>query len=207
MAFAALFTIGLIAVALSPEAAAASAASAEKKFDVPAGDAAATLQRFSAQSGMQLLFSTEEVKGVTTKAVRGDLPAHEALDRMLAGTTLSATRDAASGALAVGKAANDPNAQRAARTASARPPGQSTLDTDEQAAQAAAEEKAKRAVVTNSPSDRAARPAARAGDDVLRLSPFEVQTDRDTGFAATSSLAGGRLATELRDTPVAYSVI
>ncbi|MGH7943991.1 MAG: TonB-dependent receptor plug domain-containing protein, partial [Opitutaceae bacterium] len=30
---------------------------------------------------------------------------------------------------------------------------------------------------------------------------------RDTGFAATSSLAGGRLATELRDTPVAYSVI
>ena len=39
------------------------------------------------------------------------------------------------------------------------------------------------------------------------LSPFEVTSDRDTGFAASSSLAGGRLAGDLRDTPVAYSVI
>ena len=39
------------------------------------------------------------------------------------------------------------------------------------------------------------------------LSPFEVKSDRDTGFAASSSLAGGRLAGDLRDTPVAYSVI
>ncbi len=39
------------------------------------------------------------------------------------------------------------------------------------------------------------------------LSPFEVNTSKDQGFAATSSLAGGRLATDLRDTPAAYSVI
>ena len=39
------------------------------------------------------------------------------------------------------------------------------------------------------------------------LSPFTVSTERDTGFVAASSLAGGRLATDLRDTPVAYSVI
>ncbi|MBI5692463.1 MAG: hypothetical protein HZC55_20465 [Verrucomicrobia bacterium] len=44
-------------------------------------------------------------------------------------------------------------------------------------------------------------------DDAVRLSPFEVSSDRDTGFAAASSLAGGRLASDLRDTPVAYSVI
>ena len=43
--------------------------------------------------------------------------------------------------------------------------------------------------------------------DAVMLSPFEVNTDRDTGFAANSSLAGGRLAGDLRDTPVAYSVI
>ncbi|MBL9190579.1 MAG: hypothetical protein JNK23_24090 [Opitutaceae bacterium] len=41
----------------------------------------------------------------------------------------------------------------------------------------------------------------------VQLSPFEVNTDKDTGFAASSSMAGGRLATDLRDTPVAYSVI
>ncbi len=39
------------------------------------------------------------------------------------------------------------------------------------------------------------------------LSVFEVNTDKDNGFAAASSLAGGRLALDLRDTPAAYSVI
>ncbi len=43
--------------------------------------------------------------------------------------------------------------------------------------------------------------------DAVQLSPFEVNTSRDTGFAAASSMAGGRLATDLRDTPVAYSVV
>jgi outer membrane receptor protein involved in Fe transport len=46
-----------------------------------------------------------------------------------------------------------------------------------------------------------------ATEETIKLSPFEVNTSRDTGFAAASSMAGGRLATDLRDTPVAYSVI
>lgn len=41
----------------------------------------------------------------------------------------------------------------------------------------------------------------------IELSPFVVGTQRDTGFVAASALAGGRLATDLKDTPVAYSVI
>ena len=39
------------------------------------------------------------------------------------------------------------------------------------------------------------------------LTPFEVNTEKDNGFAAAGSLAGGRLASDLRDTPAAYSVI
>jgi outer membrane receptor protein involved in Fe transport len=39
------------------------------------------------------------------------------------------------------------------------------------------------------------------------LSPFEVNTEQDKGFVASSSLAGGRLAGQLADTPVAYSVL
>jgi len=41
---------------------------------------------------------------------------------------------------------------------------------------------------------------------VIRMSPFEVSTSRDVGFVAAASLAGGRLATDLAETPVAYSV-
>jgi outer membrane receptor protein involved in Fe transport len=48
---------------------------------------------------------------------------------------------------------------------------------------------------------------AAKSDSAIQLTPFEVNTDRDTGFAAASALAGGRLATDLRDTPAAYSVI
>jgi outer membrane receptor protein involved in Fe transport len=49
--------------------------------------------------------------------------------------------------------------------------------------------------------------SATSSAETVKLSPFEVSTDRDTGFAAASSMAGGRLASDLRDTPVAYSVI
>ena len=41
----------------------------------------------------------------------------------------------------------------------------------------------------------------------IKLSPFEVNTSRDDGFVASSALAGGRLNTDLKDTPVAYSVL
>ena len=44
-------------------------------------------------------------------------------------------------------------------------------------------------------------------EDVLQLAPFEVNTTRDRGYAATSSLAGSRLNTELRDIAAAVQVI
>ncbi len=55
------------------------------------------------------------------------------------------------------------------------------------------------------------RPAPTEGpatpETTVTLTPFTVSTERDTGFAAASALAGGRLATDLRDTPAAYSVL
>ncbi|MEO6004325.1 MAG: TonB-dependent receptor plug domain-containing protein [Opitutus sp.] len=44
-------------------------------------------------------------------------------------------------------------------------------------------------------------------DEPVVLSPFTVNAGNDVGFVAASSLAGGRIATALKDTPVAYSVI
>lgn len=42
--------------------------------------------------------------------------------------------------------------------------------------------------------------------EAVVLSPFTVNASRDVGFVAASALAGGRLATDLKDTPAAYSV-
>ena len=54
----------------------------------------------------------------------------------------------------------------------------------------------------------AATPAsASAVGGTVKLSPFEVRNDKDQGYAATSTLAGSRLNTDLRDTPAAISVM
>jgi outer membrane receptor protein involved in Fe transport len=54
-------------------------------------------------------------------------------------------------------------------------------------------------------------PAAARDDSALEplvtLTPFEVSTTKDYGYTATSSLAGGRLATDLDKTPAAVSVL
>lgn len=73
-------------------------------------------------------------------------------------------------------------------------------------AQQAAPAAAPQAPVRPVPVVEPAAPAA-ADENVVTLSPFAVNTDRDIGFLAASAQAGGRLATDLKDTPVAYSVI
>ena len=81
--------------------AASAAEPAPRAFDLPAGDAAVTLKAFAAQSGEQLLYSPDDVQGVRTHAVRGDLAPLAALERMLGGTPLRARRDEAARAIAI----------------------------------------------------------------------------------------------------------
>lgn len=57
-------------------------------FDIPAGDAEQTLQQYLAQSKFTTLYLTDDVRGVATRPVNGDLDVVEALKRMLDGTTL-----------------------------------------------------------------------------------------------------------------------
>jgi outer membrane receptor protein involved in Fe transport len=49
--------------------------------------------------------------------------------------------------------------------------------------------------------------ATRRDDDVLVLSPFQVNSDEDTGYLARSTLAGTRLRSDLRDIPASVSVV
>lgn len=78
-----------------------------KNFDVPAGDAAATLRQFAEQSGEQVVFLVNKVRGVATKPVRGEFTAREALERMIAGTDLALVQDEQTGALTVNRSAPD----------------------------------------------------------------------------------------------------
>jgi len=85
-----------------------------KPYDLPADDATASLKRFSEQSGRELVYPVDQVRGITTRPVKGDLTALEAINRMLAGTDLYVLQDEKSGAFAINRA-SDPNAARAAQ--------------------------------------------------------------------------------------------
>jgi iron complex outermembrane recepter protein len=66
----------------------ASATPKPQTFHIDAGDAARTLNEFSRQSNLQLLFDYSVVTGRRTHAVSGDLPAVVALQKMLEDTGL-----------------------------------------------------------------------------------------------------------------------
>jgi outer membrane receptor protein involved in Fe transport len=54
---------------------------------------------------------------------------------------------------------------------------------------------------------RAQTVATKPAEETIVLTPFSVDATKDVGFVAASALAGGRLATDLKDTPAAYSVL
>lgn len=83
---------GLVAgagVAL-PQAAQAQAAGAQVAFEIPAGPLAEALRRYSETTGVQLVYSSALVEGRLSPGVSGAFSKEEALQRILAGSNLSA---------------------------------------------------------------------------------------------------------------------
>jgi outer membrane receptor protein involved in Fe transport len=156
----------------------------EKIFNVPSGDASTTLKQFATQSAEQIVYMLDNVRGEKTNAVNGSLTPRAALEKMLAGTALAPTQDAATGAFVVARKEPrtriEPNASRSA------PPSASARERSS-------------AAKASSPDD--------AIDPIVRLSPFSVRGEQDTGYRATSTLAGTRLRSELRDLGASISVV
>ncbi len=155
------------------------AAPTKKTYDLPADTAERAIKRLAEQSGVEVLFSSNVARAVRTNAVRGDFTPREALDQMLAGTGLVSAQDSATGALTVRREDYDPNGARAAAIESARPPASQNRTSE---------------VVSKS-------------DDTLILSPFEVTAEDDEGYRATSTLAGTRLRSDLKDLAASISVV
>jgi hypothetical protein len=86
--------ISSVGAATTPEA------SAKRSFDLPSGEAAAVFKQFIAQSRVQLLYVADDATSVRTNAVKGAFTPREAIDRILAGTSLIAVQTD-SGSIAV----------------------------------------------------------------------------------------------------------
>lgn len=76
---------------------------ARTAFDLPAGDASATLRHLSRQAPESVLFPPDLVRGVATQAVRGSFTTREAAERMVAGTALQVLQDDPTGALTIAR--------------------------------------------------------------------------------------------------------
>ncbi|HRE83204.1 MAG TPA: hypothetical protein PLN52_19320, partial [Opitutaceae bacterium] len=50
-------------------------------------------------------------------------------------------------------------------------------------------------------------PPSAPGDTIVELNPFEVSSDRDHGYQAITTLAGGRIQSDLKDTPATISIL
>ncbi|QSI31929.1 TonB-dependent receptor [Variovorax sp. RKNM96] len=61
-------------------------------FDVSGGDLKTALDAYIAQGGVQLLYKVDDVKGVSTRGVKGALSPQEALAQLLEGTSLRTRR-------------------------------------------------------------------------------------------------------------------
>jgi iron complex outermembrane receptor protein len=98
---AAAFAACSLACTLAP---AQAAETPRKSYDIARGDAVGTLKRFADESGRQVVFLVDVVRGVTTNPVRGEYTGREALTRLVADTGLIVAEDAKSGALMVNRA-------------------------------------------------------------------------------------------------------
>ena len=78
------------------------AAGIPQRFDIPAGDAKRALRQFTAQSGEEILYPADRLRGVRTQPVHDNLTPRAALEQMFAGTGLHVVEDAGTGALAIG---------------------------------------------------------------------------------------------------------
>ena len=129
------------------------------------------------KSGIPVVFGTATAAQVRTNSVQGELTPTEAMARLLANTGLVVTANEKTGALTVSR---DPNSQRAAPVATGSRP--------------------------SAPSGANVRPAA-SDSETVTLSPFTVSTDKDSGYAATETLAGTRMRTNLRDVGASLTVL
>jgi iron complex outermembrane receptor protein len=92
------------------------------QFDVPGGDLAKALNAYSAQSGVRLVVLTDQVRGIKTRGVRGDLTADAALSRILSGTGFVSAQDSSGGVMIVPGKAQPHEAEPVTRLADAATP-------------------------------------------------------------------------------------
>ena len=179
----------------------------KRHFDIAAGDAATTLRRYAERSGEQLVYVVARVRGVTTNAVHGDFTACDALDQIVHRTGLVVVRDEKTGAQLIRRLLPSKTAPSPASPHPNPPHNPTPMPTKNPFTRLLGALAALAVPLADAQTAPADTSAAAAKADAVQLTPFEVHTDKDVGYVAASSLAGGRADTPLKLTPASISVM
>jgi len=182
---------------------------ARVSFNLPKGRAIETLRQAALQGEIQILFSDAAVGGVTTNRIRGDYTPREALKLVLAGTGLSIVQVNTNGAYAVVPSKSD--IQFDGRDDSVSKTQSQTLR-NSQTEMIGKKKNLLRILVAaiaagGGSSNLGAQDDLSDENEVYELSPFTVSGESSLGYRATSTLAGTRIRTNLKDIGTAISVI
>lgn len=185
----------------------AAASAWRRHFDTPAGAAVTTIKRAALQAGLEVIYSATMVEGVQTPAVVGDLRPREGFERLLAGTGLRLVEDKRTGVFAISRV---PDERPKARSPDSIHPrsGNSKITQQNPAPMKSRTLFALLAgrLLAGAALD-AQTTSAPPQEEVVTLSPFTVNSQEDKGYRASSTLAGSRLKTSLRDLSGAIQVV
>ena len=193
-----------------------------RSFDVDAGKAVKTLKLFAKQSELGIVFDSRSVKDVRTESVVGLMIPSDALERMLENTPLVLDQDDETGAFAVTRvvieeedtsSSTEPlvsqvqHADSVLTTRDEKTEPENTIPMNEKKRKTGGLFKGLLGLAIAVSPNLDAQDDSSGDDEVYELSPFAVDAQDNTGYRATSTLAGTRLKTELRDLGGAISVM
>jgi iron complex outermembrane receptor protein len=169
-------------------------------FELPADAAGKSLLRFSDQSGLEVLFATQAVAGITTRPVHGDYSVMEAANLMLKGTGLEAVQTEPNGVLNVRRRPTEPMKTdviakfRRALASTLLLLGGQVVQAQEQAKDDAAKEPKKESTAADE-------------DEVVTLSAFTVSSTQGKGYVANDAMSGLKSKQLLIDIPQSIQVV
>lgn len=170
----------------------------KRSFDVSEGYAINTLKEAAQQAEVEFIFSADLVKGVRTLSIQGEFTPQEAFSLMLAETTLEVFQHGKSGVYAITKVSDiqTPESEQPIDDTEMKPRNNNWL-------------KKLAAILTLGIAMEQSNLAGQQEiekENIFDLSPFTIEADAVEGYRATSTLAGTRLKTELRDVASTISV-
>jgi iron complex outermembrane receptor protein len=171
-----------------------SAAQPNRTFALAAGDAEFTLEKFSEQAGVQIVYLLGDVRGVTTNAVEGVFAIRDALDQLVDRTALKVEMEGRTGAFVIKRERTPRSSTKGPKNTTHTTPMKKSASTRLVAALVALTSSA--LVAQNAPSTTTA-------EAPVVLTPFSVSASQDKGYRASNSVSGSRIDTPIKDLPFA----